>query len=106
MRLRMSLLVAALSAGLAAPVCAAADTPSATASTPAPAAAAPPPKPKHKAPDPNQVICKDETPLGSHIGASRQCMTRAQWDDISRQTQQRLNDTAQRQDTVTLPSHM
>ena len=60
-----------------------------------PALAADPQQPQQEKPkkDPSQqIICKDDTYVGSHI-PSRVCKTRAEWDEAEKQSQQYL-DTA------------
>jgi hypothetical protein len=46
--------------------------------------------------DPNVVICKWTEELGTMLGRHKTCMTRAQWDQQSRDSQDQLNDAVQR----------
>jgi hypothetical protein len=48
------------------------------ATQPVPAAAAKPGR------DPNQVICRREEEIGSRLGGHKECHTRAEWEQISR----------------------
>ena len=47
--------------------------------------------PKHGN-DPNTVICKWTEELGTRLGGGKTCMTRAQWDQEARDSQDQLND--------------
>jgi hypothetical protein len=57
-----------------------------------PTLAADPQQPQQKPKkDPSQqIVCKDDTYVGSHI-PSRVCKTRAEWDDAEKQSQQYLD---------------
>jgi len=59
-----------------------------------PAVAADPQQPQQVQPkkkDPSQqIICKDDTYVGSHI-SDRVCKTRAEWDEAAKQSQQYLD---------------
>ncbi|HEY3951688.1 hypothetical protein [Phenylobacterium sp.] len=46
--------------------------------------------------DPNTQICKWTEEIGTRLGRSKVCMTRAQWDQQSRDAQDDLNDTVHR----------
>jgi len=46
--------------------------------------------------DPDAQICKWTDELGSRLGRTKTCMTRAQWDQVARDSQDDLNDTTQR----------
>jgi hypothetical protein len=46
-------------------------------------------QPKKKDPS-QQIICKDDTYVGSHI-PDRVCKTRAEWDEAAKQSQQYLD---------------
>lgn len=49
------------------------------------------PAPAHAAKnsrDPNQVICKREAEIGSRLGGHQDCRTRADWDQIARDSEQ------------------
>lgn len=56
---------------------------------------------KRKARDPNEVVCKKESVLGSNLQTRKVCMTRSQWADqrmIDRQNVERSQtNTCQRQ---------
>jgi hypothetical protein len=49
------------------------------------------------------MICKWIQELGSRLGGGRVCLTRAQWDKQSRDAQDQLNDTTQRDREVSPP---
>jgi hypothetical protein len=59
-----------------------------------PPSSAPPPKPAtlaSKGSDQdkqNQIICKTEIPTGSRLGGVRECHTKAQWDEQTRQARE------------------
>jgi hypothetical protein len=53
--------------------------------------------------DPNEVICRTERQIGSRLGASRRCATRAQWLEDDRQQRTQLSERQTRQ---TQPSCM
>jgi hypothetical protein len=53
--------------------------------------------------DPNEVICRTERQIGSRLGASRRCATRAQWLEDDRQQRTQLSERQTRQ---TQPSEM
>jgi hypothetical protein len=72
--------------------CLAQGAPAAASSAPAAAPAAVT-RPRH---DPDQMICKWVQEIGSRLGGGKVCMTRAQWDNQSRNAQDQLNDTTQR----------
>ena len=58
-----------------------------TTSVPVPAEPATQPAPAHAAKnshDPNQVICKREQQIGSRLGGQQNCHTRADWEQMSR----------------------
>jgi hypothetical protein len=68
--------------GLAAVPAAAQDTQ--TTTTQQPAASQPAPQ----QPDPDEIICRAGQPVtGSHLPGPRVCRTRAQWDQLQRDTQ-------------------
>ena len=46
--------------------------------------------------DPNQTICRTITELGSRIARARVCMTRQQWEQYRRETQQAVEQTQMR----------
>ena len=54
-------------------------------------------------PDPNEVVCRTTRVLGSRLGMSRRCATRAQWAEDDRQQRAQLNERQLRQ---TQPSAM
>lgn len=68
-----------------------------TAPTAAATPAATPPKAllKHGY-DPNTVICKWTDEIGTRLGRSKVCLTRAQWEQESRDAQDDIYDTTQR----------
>jgi hypothetical protein len=41
--------------------------------------------------DPNQIICKRQREIGSRLVIRRDCLTRAQWDEIRRQTRHNVD---------------
>ena len=43
-------------------------------------------KSKRKADDPNKVICRMESEIGSKLRRTRACHTKAEWDELRRQT--------------------
>ena len=47
--------------------------------------------------DPNEVICRTARVLGSRLGMSRRCATRAQWLEDDRQQRAQLNERQLRQ---------
>ena len=51
--------------------------------------------PKHGN-DPNTVICKWTEELGTRLGGGKVCMTRAQWDQQTRDSQDGLADSVNR----------
>ena len=59
--------------------------------------------PKHGY-DPNTVICKWTEELGTRLGGGKTCMTRAQWDDLARDSEDELNNTTQHDHNMGLPS--
>jgi|HubBroStandDraft_5_1064220.scaffolds.fasta_scaffold1115589_1 hypothetical protein len=59
--------------------------------TPAPAA-----KPMKHGYDPNTVICKWTEEIGTRLGGGKTCMTRAQWDQETRDSQDGLADSVNR----------
>jgi invasion protein IalB len=79
----------AQAAPAASPTAAQSTTPAAN-TTPASAA-----KPMKHGYDPNTVICKWTEEIGTRLGGGKTCMTRAQWDQLSRDSQDELNDTTQ-----------
>ncbi|HEX4197058.1 MAG TPA: hypothetical protein VHZ26_06410 [Caulobacteraceae bacterium] len=72
---------------------AAAPTGAAPANAAAGAVASPPRKGVY---DPDVVICKWTEELGTRLGSHKTCMTRGQWDQQSRDSQDQLNDSVQR----------
>jgi len=43
--------------------------------------------------DPNAVVCKRLAPeTGTRLGSRTQCMTNAQWDEVTRQSQSMMHD--------------
>jgi hypothetical protein len=82
--------------------CFAQGAPAAAAASSAPPGAAPAAvtRPRH---DPDEMICKWIQELGSRLGGGRVCLTRAQWDKQSRDAQDQLNDTTQRDREVSPP---
>ena len=68
------------------------------AAMPAPALAGDPPSF-----DPNEVICRTTRVIGSRLGASRRCATRAQWAEDDRAQREALRSAQTRQ---TQPSCM
>ncbi|WP_414901003.1 hypothetical protein ACMT1E_13990 [Sphingomonas flavalba] len=50
--------------------------------------------------DPNRVICRTETDIGSRLSRSRQCYTAAEWQQIRRE-QRMMIDRAQQSKTGT-----
>jgi hypothetical protein len=46
--------------------------------------------------DPNSQICKWTEEIGTRLGRTRTCMTRAQWDELGRSGQEQLNDASRR----------
>jgi len=46
--------------------------------------------------DPNTVICKWTEELGTRLGGGKTCMTRAQWDQETRDSQDGLADSVNR----------
>jgi hypothetical protein len=57
--------------------------PPAASSTPPSAAAA---QPASNANDPNKVVCRSQAAkIGSRLGATRECRTQREWDEISTQ---------------------
>jgi len=59
--------------------------------TPAPAA-----KPMKHGYDPDTVICKWTEEIGTRLGGGKVCMTRAQWDQQTRDSQDGLADSVNR----------
>jgi hypothetical protein len=95
--MKLGLSVAVLAASALAGTCFAQGAPAASpgaasATTPAanttPTPASTPPKRN----DPNTVICKWTEELGTRLGGGKTCMTRAQWDEQARDSQDQLND--------------
>lgn len=81
--------------------CFAQGAPAAAPTGAAPANAAPGPSdaasPPHRSGyDPNVVICKWTEELGTMLGRHKTCMTRAQWDQQTRNSQDQLNGEVQR----------
>ncbi len=62
-------------------------------------------KPKLKADDPKRNICKTEPILGTRLGGTTTCHTRAEWDEISRRAQSRLSDAFQQSNHVNPNGH-
>jgi hypothetical protein len=97
--MKPSLFVAALVASALAGTCFAdvAPTPPAAGdgATP-PASPTPASAPLKHGYDPNVVICKWTDEIGTRLGRSKVCMTRAQWDQQSRDAQDDLSDTVHR----------
>lgn len=59
-----------------------ADPPATPAATPAAA----PAQPAATANDPNKIVCRSKAAkIGSRLGATRECRTQREWDDISAQ---------------------
>ena len=48
-------------------------------------------------PDPNEIICQTVQVIGSRLGASRRCATRAQWAEDHRNQRATLNERTLRQ---------
>ena len=61
--------------------------------TPPPAVTTPPLKHSN---DPDAIICKWTEELGSRLGRSKVCQTRAQWDQLRRDSEDAIDDTTQR----------
>ena len=53
--------------------------------------------------DPNVQICKWTEQIGTRLGRSKTCMTRAQWDELSRSGRDQLNDSTTRSGEITPP---
>ena len=102
-----NLLVMALIAGaLASPCLAQAPAASPSAATASGAGSTEPAATLRKSRfDPNQQICKRTEELGTRLGSSKTCMTRAQWDELSRTGQDELNDTTQRSREMAPPGN-
>ena len=62
-------------------------------------------KPKLKADDPKRKICKSAPILGSRLGGTTTCHTRAEWDEMSRQGQRRLDDVLQQSNHMNPNGH-
>jgi hypothetical protein len=71
----------------------AAPAPGAPAVTPA---ATPPTAPPKHGYDPNTQVCKWTEEIGTRLGRSKVCMTRAEWEQQSRDAQDDINDTVHR----------
>ncbi len=63
-----------------------------TASVTAAAAAPSSPAKTQGADDPDKVICKTVVPIGSRLGGTRTCQTRAQWAVLTRDSQEALHE--------------
>ncbi len=63
-------------------------------------AAATPAKPGY---NPDAQICKWTEELGSLLGRTKTCMTRAQWDELGRSGQEQLNDASRRSGEMGVP---
>src|SRR2546423_13025212 len=89
----MRIVVLSALAGLSA-VCSAAfaDPPTAPSSPPPPAD----PSPSPQARDPHEVICHDRIATGSRLAYARDCHTRAEWDVITRSSQDFINTIQKR----------
>ena len=59
----------------------------------------------HNGYDPNVQICKWTETIGSRLDRHKICMTRAQWDQQSRDSQDQINDTERRADQMSPPGH-
>jgi len=71
--------------------------PTATSATPAPAA----PTTTVAAKDPKEVVCKRmAAETGTRLGSRMQCMTNAQWDEITRQSQEMMKMAGQKGATM------
>jgi hypothetical protein len=53
--------------------------------------------------DPNTQICKWTDEIGTRLGRTKVCMTRAQWEQQSRDAQDDLNDTVHRSAEAGVP---
>ena len=49
--------------------------------------------------DPNKVICHTNQETGSRTRVNRVCHTRAEWDELSRNTQKSINDLGRQENT-------
>ncbi len=58
---------------------------------PTPAAQPAPLRTAQNSPDPNTQICKHVEEIGSRLGGSKVCHTRAEWDDIAHHAGDALN---------------
>jgi hypothetical protein len=67
--------------------------------TPAPAA-----EPKKHGYDPNTVICKWTEELGTRLGGGKTCMTRLQWDQLARDSEDEVRSTDERSNNMGLPT--
>ena len=75
------------------------------ASNPPSAANAAVTTPKKTGYDPDAQICKWTETIGSRLDRHRICMTRAQWDQQSRDSQDEINGTERRADQMSPPGH-
>ncbi|HEY5009289.1 MAG TPA: hypothetical protein VII42_14900 [Caulobacteraceae bacterium] len=55
--------------------------------------------------DPNTQICKWTDDIGTRLGHHKTCMSRAQWDQLSRDSQDGLLDSQNRGAELSPPSH-
>jgi hypothetical protein len=85
-----------------APAPAAAPTGAAAANAAADSTAASPAR--RGAYDPSVMICKWTEELGTMLGRHKTCMTRAQWDQLARDSEDELNDRDERSNNMGLPS--
>jgi len=100
--MKLGLSVAVLAASALAGTCFAQGAPAASTSAPqstTPAAKATPASvttPMKHGYDPNTVICKWTEEIGTRLGGGKTCMTRAQWDQETRDSQDGLADSVDR----------
>ncbi len=65
------------------------------------AAAASPPSATGAGKDANKMICRTVTELGSRLNKTRACHTKAEWEDLRRQTRQNVQNIQDRR-----PAHL
>jgi hypothetical protein len=54
--------------------------------------------------DPNEVVCVNETEIGSRVGRHRVCRTRAEWDEARRQARNSVERAQNERPTTCSPS--
>ena len=54
--------------------------------------------------DPDQIICRSETPVGSRLGRQRVCRTRAEWAEHRRMYRNSVERAQQQMQTSCVPT--